>query len=321
MARKWRALEILSASLERALAPQHAVVKSPDHLPDLQSKVGRTREVDVSIRVKVGSLHLLITVECRARGRREGPDWIEQLAKKKEALGADATIAVSTGGFTAGAKEKAALCRIDLRQVTDIADADVSQWFRNLCVTVKYAAYKLVGVEISWAPGHEVAEREVEIELDDAWSSPVFVDKSKGTVVSVGDVLAEWWEERAPGCVPGDEPVTVTVPIAVAPGSLYLRGRVKDFAIKELAVKIEVRKQEQSVSLGELFQYSGSEGIVAYAGRGTLTTGLDKPLDFIVHFGGKLDDMGLITRDEDGIVRVPLRPKRRVTKDEGPSEK
>ena len=59
----YRELELLVSRIEGALAPAGAVIRSPDRIPDLIT--GELREVDVSIRYRVGSVELLVTVECR----------------------------------------------------------------------------------------------------------------------------------------------------------------------------------------------------------------------------------------------------------------
>jgi hypothetical protein len=95
---EWKEFEQLVARIERLLVPKGAVVKSPDHIPDLIT--GSLREVDASIRMKVGSSDLLMTIECRRRKGTEDDTWIEQLATKREKIGAAKTIAVSSTGFS-----------------------------------------------------------------------------------------------------------------------------------------------------------------------------------------------------------------------------
>ena len=65
MESSWRKFEWLVARIEETLAPEGAIVKSPDRIKDLVT--GQMREVDASIRYKVGSAPILITVECRER--------------------------------------------------------------------------------------------------------------------------------------------------------------------------------------------------------------------------------------------------------------
>ncbi len=65
MSKDWREFEKRVARIEAALAPSGAVVKSPDRVRDLVT--GSYREVDASIRYKVGTVPVLITIECRKR--------------------------------------------------------------------------------------------------------------------------------------------------------------------------------------------------------------------------------------------------------------
>jgi hypothetical protein len=67
MAVEWREFEQLVARIEQTLAPQGAVVTSPDRVKDLYT--GQDREVDATIRFRVGTVPILITVECRKRDR------------------------------------------------------------------------------------------------------------------------------------------------------------------------------------------------------------------------------------------------------------
>ena len=53
MSRKGKELELLVARLEKILAPEDATITSPDYL--LDKITGGKREVDVSIRSRIGS--------------------------------------------------------------------------------------------------------------------------------------------------------------------------------------------------------------------------------------------------------------------------
>jgi hypothetical protein len=122
---EWQEFERLVAKIEELLVPKGATVKSPDHITDLVT--GSRREVDASIRIKVGSTDLLITVECRRRAEIQDDTWIEQLAMKREKIGAARTIAVSSVGFSQPAKKTAALKGIELRQFQDITDDEITK--------------------------------------------------------------------------------------------------------------------------------------------------------------------------------------------------
>ena len=124
---EWRQFEELVARIEAAAAPKGAVVRSPDRIRDLQT--GRAREVDASIRYKIGTVDILITIECRQRSRRADDTWIEQLATKRSKIGAAKTIAVSSKGFSESAVKTAEQYGIELRTLSEVSAQDLHGWF------------------------------------------------------------------------------------------------------------------------------------------------------------------------------------------------
>ncbi len=57
-------------------------IKSPDFIAD--SITGEKREVDISLRGKIGSHPILIIIEVRDRDKVQDVTWIEQLATKRD---------------------------------------------------------------------------------------------------------------------------------------------------------------------------------------------------------------------------------------------
>jgi len=115
------------ARIERAASSRGVAVRSPDRIRDLTT--GRLREVDASVRQKIGTTEILVTVECRKRGRKGDDTWIEQLATKREKIGAAKTIAVSAAGFTSSAVESAKHLGIELRTLSEVNARDIEGWF------------------------------------------------------------------------------------------------------------------------------------------------------------------------------------------------
>jgi len=101
-------------------------VKSPDRLLDLVTR--KHREVDASIRYKVGTTEILIIIECRERAKNQDSVWIEQLATKQRHVGAAKCIAVTSSGFTAPAIAKANSLGIELRHIKKIDDDVILKW-------------------------------------------------------------------------------------------------------------------------------------------------------------------------------------------------
>lgn len=121
---EWREFERLIARIEADAGPQGLVVTSPDRL---RCKLtGRMREVDASIRARVGTTEMLVTIECRRRKKTQDVTWIEQLATKKSSIGADRTIAVSGSGFSPEAQIAASHAGISLRKLSQITAAEIN---------------------------------------------------------------------------------------------------------------------------------------------------------------------------------------------------
>ncbi len=128
MARKGRELEELIANFERLLGPKGISVTSPDFIPDKDT--GELREVDISLRSQIGSAELLVIVECRDYSHKtQDVKWIEELAAKRESVGADRVLAVSSTGFTDPATRKAEMKNITLRRMSELDYQEISHWF------------------------------------------------------------------------------------------------------------------------------------------------------------------------------------------------
>jgi hypothetical protein len=124
----WREFEQLVARIEADAGPLGLVVVSPDRI---RCKItGKMREVDASVRTKVGTENILITIECRKRRPKQDVTWIEQLATKKTAIGASATIAVSSSGFSEGAITAARHHGIDLRRLSELSASEINKLMR-----------------------------------------------------------------------------------------------------------------------------------------------------------------------------------------------
>jgi hypothetical protein len=125
---EWREFEQLVARIEADAGPLGITVNSPDRI---RCKLtGRLREVDASIRSRVGTAEVLITIECRRRSKTQDVTWIEQLAAKKLSLGADRTIAVSASGFSADAEKVAHQRGISLRKLSEVSVQDINALIR-----------------------------------------------------------------------------------------------------------------------------------------------------------------------------------------------
>ena len=190
MPRTGRDLEQLVAHLETFLGPRGAEIRSPDHLPDRVT--GERREVDVSIRLRVGSAPVLLIVECRDRSRVEDVTWIEQLASKRDDVGAAKAIAVSSTGFSSAAERKARFMGIETRRIIDIDESDVQMWFQVDAMTVHVSRCELHGVSMDvdatdW-PDFSIDEKYGDRLRRVGPTDSAFVRKADGKLCSLTDI-------------------------------------------------------------------------------------------------------------------------------------
>jgi len=194
MIRSSREFERLVALIEGTLCPQGAVVKSPDFL--LDRTTGKRRQVDVSIRMNVGSVPVLVIVECRKRSRAQDVTWIEQLAQKRNDLGAAKAVAVSLGGFSEAAQRKAASHSIETRGLGNIGASEIRSWFTagHLHLFVRRVDIHRVSVDLDPnAPEDVKLDPRVAATLADSPSTdtPLFVEKAQGKHWSVSEIFMD----------------------------------------------------------------------------------------------------------------------------------
>lgn len=82
---EWLQFQDLVASIEKHLAGKDARVVSPDRVAD--RRTGQSRDVDATVRLKVGDKDILIAIEYRDRTAVPDVTWIEQLIGKPYASG------------------------------------------------------------------------------------------------------------------------------------------------------------------------------------------------------------------------------------------
>lgn len=112
--------------MEEALGPGVRVT-SPDFV--LGKNSGTEREIDITLRGIVGSVDVLVMIECRDRKARQGVDWIEQVVQKASDVGAGKVVAVSTSGFTQSAHRLAKSKGVLLRTLDTIDPDGIARWF------------------------------------------------------------------------------------------------------------------------------------------------------------------------------------------------
>lgn len=182
----WREFERLIARVEEALVPHGAIVKSPDRIRSLLT--GRFREVDASIRAKVGSTEILVTIECRRRSARQDVTWLEQLHTKKQVIGAARTIAVSASPFSDDAIRVAAHYGIDLRMANQIDPQELGRWIFPVSFIHLFKEFELHEAPIIEVDTSLASEFDQELVASVSPDSAVFTIGDTGPYVSLNDV-------------------------------------------------------------------------------------------------------------------------------------
>jgi Restriction endonuclease len=107
-----------------------------DHIPDPDNP-SQPRQIDITIRRGT----TLTFVECRDHQDRQDVTWIEELIGRRASLRADAVIAVSASGFTAGALKKAKSHGIIPRDLRELTASEVENWGRQRALTLYFYQY------------------------------------------------------------------------------------------------------------------------------------------------------------------------------------
>ena len=174
-------------------------IRSPDYIVGRLS--GQRREVDVSLRSRVGSVDVLVIVECRDRSKAQGVTWIEQLASKREDVGADKAVAVSAAGFTRGAQNLARTEQVELRSFEELSADVIFDWLRAEVAEHRSRHVDAINLSVDLAGGMtaiDPAKLAPILESFDGLRIPqeglaqddkAFVHKADLTMVSIDDIL------------------------------------------------------------------------------------------------------------------------------------
>jgi hypothetical protein len=257
---EWKQFERLVARIEATLAPKGAVVRSPDRIPDLIT--GSLREVDGSIRLNVGSASILITLESRRRGAVQDDTWIEQLATKKEKIGAAKTIAVSSSGFSEPAKITARTKGIELRNLREITDEEILGWLPSSVLLTKVGLHltlKKISAEL------ENSQQEYIFQPDESGSIRALIRVYDGKFVSPYDVLNLLVRTNTLTNVPLDgTKVGYLVTAHLPKGALQVQSDNGSELITSISFELQCWHKVSTSSLpeGNYYEYSDPDGVI-----------------------------------------------------------
>ncbi|MBD9524676.1 restriction endonuclease [Ensifer sp. ENS02] len=231
----WREFEKLISRIEKMLAPFGAEVKSPDRIRDRVT--GRLREVDASIRHVVGSVPILITIECRDRKGRQGVPWLEQVRTKKESIGAAQTIVVSRSGFTPEALMFAQAHGLIVRSIQEVDDEFILRCVGGLQIACHRVAWKDVSASIKFRrepqdDGHGELGLDANV-LDRLSQNQAFAADEDGGEITIGELFQETCDlqqELLRDHLRDRTEIRAGISASLAPGEVYtLTNRGKRF--------------------------------------------------------------------------------------------
>lgn len=284
----WRRFQELVARIEKLLAPSGAVVTSPDRLPDLLT--GQMREVDASVRMTVGSAEVLITFECRRRSGKEDVTWIEQLATKKQSIGAAMTMAVSSTGFSAPAKKVARLKGIELRQLQDITDEQTTQRFLSgFSLSVTVTTFDVQWCSFIGSDGKTILTDDLPESLFEALEArgldaPLLHTLPDNQPITLNQLLAQVPKPDIPD---GGEPVVKRCTAAFSAGSVAVTTREGEQELSGIQLSVRYSREKRPVSPLSLHQYTDPSGPIIEVVQGdvALDDGAGIQLDVYLNRG------------------------------------
>lgn len=162
-----------------------ATIRSPEFIPDIDT--GQPREIDVGIRVPRNGDSIFIAIECRDRTSMQAVEWVEQLVSKKQSIGADVLVAVTSSRFSKPARIKALKHGVILARMTPKLPKDLAQLASSFFITMRYLAPQILAVDLkvptylsndleSYRYRHTMLDRDLTLkELLQVWTSPNLV--------------------------------------------------------------------------------------------------------------------------------------------------
>ncbi|MFG1625447.1 hypothetical protein [Kribbella sp. NPDC049227] len=257
--------------VKKHIAPDAAVTESAMLVDRI---TGQRREVDVLITATLAGQQLSIGIEARDHKRRQGIEWVEQVAQKHSSLPINQTVLVSSSGFTKRAEERAALLGIEavtpsqsIRQDGPLAALQLSIEAREVRWTGE------VDVRVLCEGQESGAELDLEARLFAAdgtylCTAQTFVQEALanidtttlGTVTATANPKSNWLQIRI-------EPVLAHHPRTAEQTTVHIASPTSDSGLSRiLRAQIAVSTQLRIVPLGMSSQQL--QGVEYAVGRG-----------------------------------------------------
>lgn len=186
------ALEGLVRSIEEALIPKGFTVTTNRRLVNEDGV--QVAEFDIEVRGRLGSAEIAWLIECRDRpGNGSAPgSWIEQLAGRQTLHGFNKVTAVSSSGFSPGARALAHKAGIDLRTLRSVTAEDVAGWLgmRHIDWVVRHSELQAANFGIAKETSPKLIEALLRWIATFDGRSPILRSTETGRVQSAQDVFS-----------------------------------------------------------------------------------------------------------------------------------
>jgi hypothetical protein len=126
---KWMEFEKKAFEIQKSLSSANSEVTHNDLIHGQESKTDR--QIDISIRSKVGTYSILVAVECKDYKNPVDVTEVEAFISKIRDVRAHKGVMISARGFTEAARNRADHNDIDLRRLIDTESVD---WGANIAV-------------------------------------------------------------------------------------------------------------------------------------------------------------------------------------------
>ena len=118
---KWKKFEEAVASIQKNYAPGARIT----HDEKIKGKSEIDRQIDITIRYKIGQFEILVVVDCKDWKNPADIGEVGQFIDMVEDVSANKGALICNAGFTKGAKKRAKEKGIDLLRVVDTENPDI----------------------------------------------------------------------------------------------------------------------------------------------------------------------------------------------------
>lgn len=180
----WEKFEELVAELQRELAPNATVVRN-DHIV---GKISRTkRQIDVTVRAKVGNYEVLIILDCKAHKRSVDVKAVESFVGLAEDVGANKAVLVTTKGYSQAAINLATQKGIELYTLIDTKDHEWGTILLSLPAAAEVLSLQGLQIHLS-----NDGASFLNINISDPRNIEVF-DLEQNRIGTIQEILNEQW--------------------------------------------------------------------------------------------------------------------------------